>query len=200
MGLLGLPGFAAAGACAVAIAAGAHGAWIIEVARRRRRPALDWGLRLVLTAAVFLRAGVRTRSRAGPRLAFGTACCAHLRRAAARRLDLADHCGNDAEDRSVLGVVPSVCPPGRPPPGPDARPRCRGPWPRARPTRSSSRASRSCPQRSRLAMRPDPRGRTVLTLGAVAFAAALVRVLWHLASGRSAPLAAKASCPMSSAT
>lgn len=53
LGLLGIPGFAAAGAFAVAIAAGAHGAWIVDVARRRR-PMLDWGLRFVLTATAFL--------------------------------------------------------------------------------------------------------------------------------------------------
>jgi hypothetical protein len=54
LGLLGMPGLTGAGALSVAIAGGAHGAWIVDVARRRRRPALDWGLRLVLTAPVFL--------------------------------------------------------------------------------------------------------------------------------------------------
>jgi hypothetical protein len=54
LGVLGVPRLAAAGALAVAIAAGAHGVWIIELARRRRRPTLDWGLRLVLTAPLFL--------------------------------------------------------------------------------------------------------------------------------------------------
>ena len=54
LGLLGVPGLLVAGTLAVAAAAGAHGAWMSEMASRRRRPGLDWGLRFVLTAAAFL--------------------------------------------------------------------------------------------------------------------------------------------------
>jgi len=54
LGLLGVPGLLVAGALAVAAAAGAHGAWICEMAWWRRRPGLDWGLRFVLTATAFL--------------------------------------------------------------------------------------------------------------------------------------------------
>ena len=54
LGLLGVPGLTAAGAFAAAIAAGAHGVWIVQSTRQRRRRALDWGLRLVLTAPAFL--------------------------------------------------------------------------------------------------------------------------------------------------
>src|SRR5581483_2133973 len=31
-----------------------HGAWVVQMVRSRRRPALDWGLRLVLAGALFL--------------------------------------------------------------------------------------------------------------------------------------------------
>jgi hypothetical protein len=54
LGLLGLPSLAAPGAFAVAIAVGAHGVWMMELAIERRRPTLDWGLRFVLTASAFL--------------------------------------------------------------------------------------------------------------------------------------------------
>ena len=54
LGLLGVPGLLVAGALAVAAAVGAHGAWICEMAWWRRRPSLDWGLRFVLTATAFL--------------------------------------------------------------------------------------------------------------------------------------------------
>jgi hypothetical protein len=54
LGLLGVPGLLVVGALAVAVAAGAHVAWICQMAWRRKRPGLDWGLRFVLTAAAFL--------------------------------------------------------------------------------------------------------------------------------------------------
>ena len=54
LGLLGVPGLLVAGALAVAVAAGAHAAWICEMAWGRKRPGLDWGLRFVLTATAFL--------------------------------------------------------------------------------------------------------------------------------------------------
>ncbi len=43
-----------AGALAAIVAASGHGWWIVLAVRHRRRPALDWGLRLVLTASAFL--------------------------------------------------------------------------------------------------------------------------------------------------
>ena len=54
LGLLGVPGLLVAGALAMAAAAGAHAAWMGEMAGRRKRPGLDWGLRFVLSAAAFL--------------------------------------------------------------------------------------------------------------------------------------------------
>ena len=54
MGLLGVPGLLTAGTLAVTAAAGAHVAWVWEMARARKRPGLDWGLRFVLTATAFL--------------------------------------------------------------------------------------------------------------------------------------------------
>ncbi|HUP37403.1 MAG TPA: hypothetical protein VNC82_18380 [Candidatus Limnocylindria bacterium] len=54
LGLLGVPGLLVAGAVAVTVAAAAHAAWAFEMARGRKRPGLDWGLRFVLTATAFL--------------------------------------------------------------------------------------------------------------------------------------------------
>jgi hypothetical protein len=54
LGLLGVPGLLVTGALAIAVAAGAHAAWMCEMARARKRPGLDWGLRFVLTATAFL--------------------------------------------------------------------------------------------------------------------------------------------------
>ncbi|HEV2053691.1 MAG TPA: iron-sulfur cluster assembly protein [Methylomirabilota bacterium] len=42
------------GAIAVAAAAAAHLTWVSRMARDRKRPALDWGLRFVLTGSTFL--------------------------------------------------------------------------------------------------------------------------------------------------
>ena len=53
-GLLGVPALVAPGALAVAAAAAAHLTWVFRMARDRKRPALDWGLRFVLTASTFL--------------------------------------------------------------------------------------------------------------------------------------------------
>ncbi|HEX6211205.1 MAG TPA: hypothetical protein VF136_10540, partial [Methylomirabilota bacterium] len=44
----------AAGALAVAAAVLAHGAWVYAMVRGSRRPTLDWGLRFVLTGALAL--------------------------------------------------------------------------------------------------------------------------------------------------
>jgi hypothetical protein len=56
-GLLAVPGLIAPGAVLLAAAAAGHVAWVISMARGRKRPALDWGLRFVLTAAGFLLLG-----------------------------------------------------------------------------------------------------------------------------------------------
>jgi hypothetical protein len=56
--LLRIPAVQAGGALAVAGAAGGHLAWIVTMVRERRRPRLDWGLRLVLVGAAFLVPGV----------------------------------------------------------------------------------------------------------------------------------------------
>jgi len=79
VGLLAAPGLLVAGALGVAAAAAAHAAWIGELAGTRKRPGLDWGLRFVLTATVFLAPGavlgvVMAMDRlAGPRVALAYA-------------------------------------------------------------------------------------------------------------------------------
>jgi hypothetical protein len=52
--LLRVPAAEISGALAVAGAAAGHLARVVWMARRRRRPHLDWGLRLVLTGATFI--------------------------------------------------------------------------------------------------------------------------------------------------
>jgi hypothetical protein len=54
LGLLVAPWLVVPSALAVLGALAAHGGWIVRVVRSRKRPALDWGLRFVLTGAVFL--------------------------------------------------------------------------------------------------------------------------------------------------
>jgi len=54
LGLLGVPSLVVPGAIAVAAASAAHLTWVSRMARDRRRPALDWGLRFVLTGSAFL--------------------------------------------------------------------------------------------------------------------------------------------------
>lgn len=54
LGLVGVPGLLMPGALAVATAAMSHAWWVLAVARGRKRPGLDWGLRFALTATVFL--------------------------------------------------------------------------------------------------------------------------------------------------
>jgi hypothetical protein len=79
LGLLGVPGLLVAGALAVAAAAAAHVAWVYEMARGRKRPGLDWGLRFVLTAtallapAAVLGVAMATDRLAGPRVALAYA-------------------------------------------------------------------------------------------------------------------------------
>jgi hypothetical protein len=79
LGLLGVHGLLVAGTLAVAAAAGAHVAWVCEMACGRKRPGLDWGLRFVLTATAFLAPAVvlgvalATDRLAGPRVALAYA-------------------------------------------------------------------------------------------------------------------------------
>jgi len=54
LGLLGVPALVAPGALAVALAALGHAVWVARMARHRKRPQLDWGLRFALTGTVFL--------------------------------------------------------------------------------------------------------------------------------------------------
>ncbi len=54
LGLVGVPGLLVPGALAVAAATGGHVVWMLEMARGRKRPGLDWGLRFALTATAFV--------------------------------------------------------------------------------------------------------------------------------------------------
>ncbi len=54
LGLLGIPGLAVAGTLTVISAAAGHAWWVMGFARSRKRPRLDWGLRFVLTGTAFL--------------------------------------------------------------------------------------------------------------------------------------------------
>jgi hypothetical protein len=79
VGLLAAPDLLVAGALAVAATAAAHAAWIGEMAGGRKRPGLDWGLRFVLTATAFLApsavlgVAMATDRLAGPRVALAYA-------------------------------------------------------------------------------------------------------------------------------
>ncbi len=57
IGLIVMPALVAPGALALAAAAAGHVAWVIAMARGRKRPSLDWGLRFILTAIGFLPLG-----------------------------------------------------------------------------------------------------------------------------------------------
>ena len=54
VGLLAVPALLLPGALLLAAALAAHAVWVGAMVRRRKRPALDWGLRFVLTGTVFL--------------------------------------------------------------------------------------------------------------------------------------------------
>lgn len=58
LGLLGVPGLLVPGALGVTAALLAHAALVAGVVRDRRRPALDWGLRFVLTGTALLLPGI----------------------------------------------------------------------------------------------------------------------------------------------
>jgi len=77
--LIGLSVLLVAGALAVAAAALAHASWVLDTARSRKRPGLDWGLRFVLTATAFvvpasgLGLALATGALSGPRAALAYA-------------------------------------------------------------------------------------------------------------------------------
>ncbi|HET7874370.1 MAG TPA: hypothetical protein VFN71_02505 [Methylomirabilota bacterium] len=81
-GLLGLDALIIPGALAVAVAAMGHAVGVSAMARDRRRPALDWGLRFVLTGTAFLLVctalglGFALDLLSGPRLGLGYAIVA----------------------------------------------------------------------------------------------------------------------------
>ena len=54
VGLSGVPALVGPGAVAVALAALGHAVWVVRMARHRKRPRLDWGLRFALTGTLFL--------------------------------------------------------------------------------------------------------------------------------------------------
>ncbi len=54
LGLLSAPALIAPGAAALAAAAAGHATWVTGMVRSRKRPALDWGLRFVLSGTVFM--------------------------------------------------------------------------------------------------------------------------------------------------
>jgi hypothetical protein len=56
-GLGGVPVAGPVGVLAAAAALGGHAAWVVRMARARRRPGLDWGLRFVLTGTACLAPG-----------------------------------------------------------------------------------------------------------------------------------------------
>ena len=56
-GLLSVPAFLIPGALSVVAATAVHIVWVVRMARTRKRPALDWGLRFVLTGAGYLAVG-----------------------------------------------------------------------------------------------------------------------------------------------
>ncbi len=82
IGLVASPALLMTGALAVSAAATGHLAWVLEMARQRRRPALDWGLRLALTGAAFvvptgtLGLGLALDWLSGPRVALAYAVLA----------------------------------------------------------------------------------------------------------------------------
>ncbi|HEX9820498.1 MAG TPA: hypothetical protein VGD07_12930 [Methylomirabilota bacterium] len=82
LGILGSGALLAAGALAVAAAVGAHLAWVLDMVRGSRRPALDWGLRFVLAGAfalvpaTVLGLALAFGTLAGPRVALAYAALA----------------------------------------------------------------------------------------------------------------------------
>jgi hypothetical protein len=79
LGLVSGPALLVPGALAVVAAAGSHAACVLQMARRRKRPGLDWGLRFTLTATAFvlpatiLGVGLAADAFSGPRVALAYA-------------------------------------------------------------------------------------------------------------------------------
>ncbi len=79
LGLVGVPGLLGLGTLAVAAATAGHATWVLAMARGRKRPRLDWGLRFALTATAFLvpaavlGAGLAADRLSGPRVALAYA-------------------------------------------------------------------------------------------------------------------------------
>ena len=79
VGLLGVPGLTLLGTLAVAVAALVHGSWVVGMVRARKRPELDWGLRFTITATAFLGpaivlgVAIATGALAGPHVALAYA-------------------------------------------------------------------------------------------------------------------------------
>jgi hypothetical protein len=77
--LVGAPWLLVAGAIAAGAAATGHLTWVVAMVRGRRRPRLDWGLRLVTTGAAFLvpgaavGLGLAVDAVSGPRMALAYA-------------------------------------------------------------------------------------------------------------------------------
>jgi hypothetical protein len=74
VGICDVPALLTAGALAVTAAVGSHLVWIAGMVRSRKRPALDWGLRFVLTGAV----GLVAATLVGLAIAFGAAGGPHV--------------------------------------------------------------------------------------------------------------------------
>lgn len=190
LGLLGAPGLLVPGALAVAAAAAGHAAWVIEMVRGRKRPGLDWGLRFVLTATAFLAPaaalglGLATGVLAGPRVALAYAVIVL----------------GGWISLTIVGMMLKIVPflvwyqvwsprAGREPVPTLARLS----WHRAEGAAYTLLASGIVLLAGSVAV-GSPAGirlaGAVLSLGALAFAAALARVLWHLAAPRGARLPA----------
>jgi hypothetical protein len=207
MGLLfSAPALLEAGAMAVAAAAAGHLAWVAAMVRGRRRPRLDWGLRMALTGAAYLvpgaviGLGLAADAVSGPRFAVAYAV---LLFGGWISLTIAG---------MMLKIVPFLV------------------WyrryaPRAGTERVPSLADLSSPRAEAAAWVLLTAGVAalagsvaigdvlairiaagVLSLGALAFGAALARVLWHLVSAPAAapmpegpPASGRAGAPAASA-
>ena len=170
-------------------------AWIVEVARRRRRPTLDWGLRFVLTATAFL----------APTSALGLALALDWLSGPRAALTYAALLLGGWISLTIAGMMLKIVPflvwyrvyaplAGRHPVPTLAQLS----WPVAEGTAYALLVAGVALLAAALAVGDAAAIRaagTVLALGAVAFAAALGRVLRHLASGQAAPVTMQAHGP-----
>ena len=192
LGLLGIPGLTAPGALAVAVAAGGHAWWIVEVARRRRRPALDWGLRYALTATAFL----------VPASALGLALALDWLSGPRAALTYAALLLGGWISLTIAGMMLKIVPflvwyrVYSPRAGRERVPTlAQLSWPRAEGTAYALLVTGAACLAAALAGGVAEWIRAaglVLALGAVAFALALARVLLHLVSGRGRQASAEA--------